>query len=80
MIDKAEQIARRLAPSYLDKAHAQTEETLKGEIDRLHALRQVNPNVREEEITFFEQQYRALEQVLDSATPRLDAVRVIVTT
>ncbi len=80
MIGQAEQIARRQAPSYLTEAHTQTRETLRGEIDRLHALRQVNPNVREEEIAFFEQQYQALEQVLDSATPRLDAVRVIVTT
>jgi len=46
----------------------------------LKALKKVNPNVRDEEITFFETQWQMLEQVLDSAAPRLDALRVIVAT
>jgi ATP-dependent helicase HepA len=80
MLTAAEQLARRQSPAFLAAAHAQTRQTLQGEIDRLRALQRVNPNVRDEEIAFFERQYRALEQVVDSATPRLDAVRVIVTT
>jgi len=49
-------------------------------VDRLKALRRVNPNVREEEIAFFEVQQKALVKAIDNAVPRLDALRVIVTT
>ncbi len=44
------------------------------------ALSLVNPNVRAEEIQFFEQQLEMLTEVLDSASLRLDALRVIVAT
>ncbi len=80
MIKTAERLAQQQCPTFLAEAHTHTRQTLQGEIDRLRALQHVNPNVREEEISFFERQYQALEQVLQSATPRLDAQRVIVTT
>lgn len=74
----AEEQARLQAPNILGAAHQQTKQTLLKEINRLKALKLVNPNVREEEITFFETQWRVLDEVLDSAVPRLDAMRVIV--
>ncbi|MFV1998366.1 MAG: RNA polymerase-associated protein RapA, partial [Acidiferrobacterales bacterium] len=74
----AEQQALKQAPDILQAAHTQTKQTLQKEINRLKALKKVNPNVRDEEIEFFETQWQALEQVLDSAAPRLDALRVIV--
>ena len=48
------------------------------EINRLKALSQVNPNVRVDEIDFFEQRLRTLNKILDSAILRLDALRVII--
>jgi len=80
MLKAGEQQARQQAPAILAQAHAQTRHTLLREVERLKALRQVNPNVREEEIAFFEKQWQALEQALETAVPRLDALRVIVTT
>jgi len=50
------------------------------EIDRLRALRQVNPNVRDEEIEYLERQQELITGILESATLRLDAVRVIIST
>jgi ATP-dependent helicase HepA len=79
MINSSERIAREQAPAILAEAHAHTRQTLQGEIERLRALQTVNPNVRDEEIVFFEKQSQALMRVLESATPRLDAQRVIVT-
>ena len=76
----AETQALEQAPGILEAAHQQTKQTLQKEINRLKALQQVNPNVRDEEITFFETQWRVLDKVLDSAVPRLDALRVIVAT
>jgi ATP-dependent helicase HepA len=80
MLKAGEQHARQQTPAILAKAHAQTRSTLLGEVNRLKALRQVNPNVRDEEIAFFEGQWQALEQALETTVPRLDALRVIVTT
>jgi hypothetical protein len=40
----------------------------------------LNPNVRAEEIGYFEQQLQAVTQVLNAASLRLDALRVIVAT
>jgi len=46
----------------------------------LQALSKVNPNIRSEEIAFFEKQLSMLTGVIDGANIRLDAVRVIVAT
>lgn len=80
MVKAGEQQASKQSPAILQQAHAQTIHTLQKEVDRLKALRRVNPNVREEEISFFEMQQNALVKAIDNAVPRLDALRVIVTT
>jgi len=53
-------------------------EILLREINRLKALRKINPNIRDEEIVFFEQQLVALNEVLDGASLRLDSLRVLI--
>ena len=73
-------MANKQAPEILETAHQQTKQTLLIEINRLKALSKVNPNIRKEEIIFFEKQLKALTQVLESASMRLDAIRVIVAT
>lgn len=73
----SEKLARQQMPEILASAHAHANQTLTKEIDRLTALSEINPNVRQEEIAFFQQQSEALNHVLDSATLRLDALRVI---
>jgi ATP-dependent helicase HepA len=80
LVDHCEQTAHLQVSTLLDEAHSQASETLSREINRLKALGQVNPNVRAEEIQFFELQLEVLTEVLDSATLRLDALRVIVAT
>jgi len=80
LISASEALANKQAPEILATAHQQTKQTLLVEINRLKALSKVNPNIRKEEINFFEKQFKALTQVLESANMRLDAVRVIVAT
>ncbi|MDH5472595.1 MAG: RNA polymerase-associated protein RapA [Gammaproteobacteria bacterium] len=80
LINESEAMARQQAPDILATAHQQTKQTLEKEINRLKALKQINPSVRDEEIRFFEQQWQALTQALDSASLRLDSLRVIVAT
>jgi ATP-dependent helicase HepA len=79
LLHKCEQHAQQQAPAIFRSAHVQAEEILMREINRLKALQQVNPNVRDTEIAFFEQQLQALTQLIDGTRLRLDALRVVVT-
>lgn len=80
LLADCEQQARRQAPARLATAHARSERALNREIERLRALARVNPNVRAEEIRFFERQRELLRQAIEHAGLRLDALRVLVTT
>ena len=80
MVPLAEQQAEKLAPAFLEEAQARSQEMLSREINRLKALQKVNPNVRNDEVQFFENQLSALTQALKNAHLRLDAVRVIIAT
>ncbi len=78
MMQHADKAAREHTPAILQQAQQDAEDLLSKEINRLQALRLVNPSVRDAEIEFYRQQLTALGRLIDSATPRLDAVRVIV--
>jgi ATP-dependent helicase HepA len=79
LLQTCEQRAQQQAPAIFKSAHAQAEDILMREINRLKALQQVNPNVRDAEIDFFDQQLQALTQLIDATRLRLDALRVVVT-
>ncbi len=80
MVPLAEQQAEKVAPLFLQKAEARAQTMLNREINRLKALQKVNPNVRNDEIQFFETQLAALTQAIKAAHLRLDAVRIIIST
>ena len=78
MLARAEQLARQQVPALLATAHDQAEQALSREINRLKALRLVNPNVRDAEIDYLANRLQGLTRSLESAALRLDAQRVIV--
>ncbi|WP_455234639.1 RNA polymerase-associated protein RapA [Thiogranum longum] len=80
LLSDCERRAQEQAPQILAEAHRDTKQVLMTEAERLVALRQVNPNVREEEISYFEQQLQLLTALLDTARLRLDALRVLIAT
>ena len=80
LVERSEQQAEQQIPTLLAEARRHAQDTLQREVDRLKALQQVNPNVRDEEIAFFSDQLDAVNAALASVRLRLDAVRVIVTT
>ncbi len=80
MLQRSEKYAELKSAKLLELAHQQATEILSKEINRLQALSKVNPNIRSEEIAFFEKQLSMLTGVIDGANIRLDAVRVIVAT
>lgn len=79
LIEIAEEHAQKQAPNILKQAHEQANQILTTEINRLKAQQHVNPNIRPEEITFFELQLQAVTEAVNAANIRLDAVRIVVT-
>ena len=80
LIKSSELLAKEQAPIILNAAHKEAAQTLTAEISRLKALKEINPNVREEELAFFENQYEALNKALDQSSLRLDAIRIVIVT
>jgi ATP-dependent helicase HepA len=77
MLESAEALAREQAAMHSDEAVTAAQRVLGGELDRLRALRHVNPSVREDEIEALADELAALEQALPRARLRLDAVRLV---
>ncbi|MEX2352620.1 MAG: RNA polymerase-associated protein RapA, partial [Gammaproteobacteria bacterium] len=77
-LDKSNALASRLTPELVSGIRREAVSTLESEINRLRELARVNPNIRREEIEYFEHRLLQTEKMLDSALPRLDAVRVLV--
>jgi len=78
MITVSESLAQSHTPARLIETYQPALDRLETEANRLLALQQVNPNVRDEEIEFFQSQYETLLHLKETAKLRLDAIRVIV--
>ncbi len=77
MLERAEELARAQADTLAQDATDAARAALDGEIDRLTALRRVNPGVRAEEIATLAAERDALLAALPAARLRLDAVRLV---
>ncbi|MBT8119103.1 MAG: RNA polymerase-associated protein RapA [Gammaproteobacteria bacterium] len=80
MLQRSEKFAELKSAKLLELAQENASNILTIEINRLKALSNVNPNIRKDEILYFEKQLSMLTEVIDAANIRLDAVRVIVAT
>ena len=78
MLERAQHIARARAELLTAAARAHAADLLESEIDRLLALRRVNPAVRSGEIEALRTHRAALDIALAGARLRLDAVRLVV--
>lgn len=77
MLARAHRYASRRIPATVERALTAMASDLDAELQRLEALRQINPAVRETELEQLRAQKTALEDALSGARVRLDAVRVI---
>jgi len=72
---------KHIAPQ-LDKVREQAmqemQQSLNGELERLQALKAVNPNIRDEEIEAIEAQIKELTGLINRAQLQLDSLRLIV--
>ena len=78
LLERAEHSARDCLPGRLNEAHTAANDLLEEEGNRLIALQTINPNVRDEEIAYFRDLQRRVNEQIESANIRLDALRVLV--
>lgn len=78
--DHAAHLAEVSQEKLIERACLAVADELDGEIARLQRLAQVNPNVREEEVSYLRSARHSLERYLRGAQLKLDAVRVVIAT
>ncbi|MCL1057186.1 RNA polymerase-associated protein RapA [Shewanella gelidimarina] len=74
---KAETFAAAELKLLTESAREKMTQQLSGELERLKALKAVNPNIREEELTHLSGQMSELNRYLDGSQLQLDAVRLV---
>ena len=79
MVQKAEEITAAKQEELIAEAQVKVSEQLNAELARMKALKNVNPNVRQEEIDYLQQRLTASQHFLSQAKIRLDALRVVMT-
>lgn len=77
LIEHAEQVITKEAVSIRENAQAEMESTLRAELDRLQALKAVNPNIRDDELELIESQIQDLTTYISKAQVQLDSLRLI---
>ncbi len=78
LIKLSQKLANKQASSLTEDALKNASSILNGEAQRLITLQTVNPNVRNEEIEFFQGKLEKANEALSSPSLRLDAIRVLV--
>jgi len=78
MFKHCEERALSDARVLLEDVRRQLSGQLTDELNRLQALRTINPNIRGDEIDYFNGQRQKLDAILAASRPRLDAARVII--
>lgn len=77
MLKQCGELAEKKKNEIIKTGFNETKEILGKEILRLKSLKQVNPNIREEEITLCENELKILQDYIASARLRLDSLRLI---
>lgn len=80
LIKQSQPTAQKLMADIISQAKSNMQQTLEQERDRLEALKAVNPNIREEEIQYLQDQQSNFEKILEQTQLKLDAIRFIVST
>ncbi|MEZ8825598.1 RNA polymerase-associated protein RapA [Vibrio amylolyticus] len=78
LIEAGENMVDEKVVSVKEQAQQEMQASLNGELERLQALKAVNPNIREEEIEAIDAQIKELTQYISKAQVQLDSLRLIV--
>jgi ATP-dependent helicase HepA len=74
---KGEEYAQLAVNELIAQAREKMTTQLTGELDRLESLKAVNPNIREEELTYLRNQMQELTHYLNDTQLQLDAIRMV---
>ncbi|MCL1038462.1 RNA polymerase-associated protein RapA [Shewanella submarina] len=77
LLAKADEVAKVELDTLLDGARDTMTTQLTAELERLEALKAVNPNIREEELDYLRDQMVELKRYLDDCALQLDAIRLV---
>ncbi len=80
LLESAEKALLLQTPRLIEQARIQAEELIGGEVHRLIALQQTNPNVRQAEIDHFRRELNEVTAAINAAEIHLDALRLLVAT
>ena len=80
MLERAREAATDAAKERIDAAIAAADATLSAELARLAALARVNPSVHPEELAALAAEREAVLAALPAARPRVDSLRLVVST
>ncbi|WP_375752420.1 RNA polymerase-associated protein RapA [Vibrio sp. HN007] len=78
LIDSAEKLVVDKVEAVRNRAQTGMSESLNSELERLQALKAVNPNIRDEEIQAIDDQIKELTGYISKAQVQLDSLRLIV--
>ncbi|KTD55492.1 RNA polymerase-associated protein HepA [Legionella sainthelensi] len=78
ILTQSKKIAETQLQQILEQAVVQMKSCINHEINRLEALKKINPSIRDEEITYLKNQLVESEQLMHSATLKLQALRVVI--
>lgn len=78
LIESGNQVVEPKLDVVKQEAHKAMYASLNGELERLQALKSVNPNIRDEEIDALESQIEDLDRYINSAQVQLDSLRLII--
>ncbi len=80
LVKRSESLAQKQHSTIIEAAIEQMQAQQNAELQRLQALSEVNPNIRQEEINYIKDKIETMKRYLQSATIKLDALRIAVTT
>ncbi|MGF1721475.1 RNA polymerase-associated protein RapA [Vibrio kyushuensis] len=78
LIDAGENLVTDKVEAVREQAQQDMQASLNGELERLQALKAVNPNIRDEEIEAIDAQIKELTVYISKAQVQLDSLRLIV--
>ena len=78
ILDQSNQAAEKQMREMMDHAYSEMKKSISHEVSRLEALQKINPTIRDEEIMFFKKQMADSEHFINSATLKLQALRVVI--
>ncbi|EDP58148.1 RNA polymerase-associated protein RapA [Vibrio sp. AND4] len=78
LIEAGDALVEQKVEEVRQQAHQDMQQSLNAELERLQALKAVNPNIRDEEIDVIEEQIKELTGYINQAQVQLDSLRLIV--